>query len=212
MMRVKRRPALAAVAFSCLVGVAACGGELPAEAPVLAPEAGTVTPPVTAEAEPPGQPEVSEPAPAPPAAEASAATQPAGQSLVAEHEAGNVDVTLEEVGRTSDETLTVRGRLQSQSTDDKLVATGSASWYDPYLLSGSAYLIDPVNKKKYLVITDSERRPLASRYRAQFGELSLPAGGEALAWAMFPAPPADVTQISIYLPGVPPFEDVPIVP
>ena len=156
-----------------------------------------MTAPVAAEAETPGQPEASESAPARPAAE---------------HEVGDVDVTLEEVGRTSDETLTIRWRLQSQSTDDKLVATGSASWYDPYLLSGSAYLIDPVNKKKYLVITDSERRPLASRYRAQFGELTLPAGEEALAWAMFPAPPADVTQISIYLPGVPPFEDVPIVP
>ena len=176
------------------------------------PEAGTATVPVTAEAEPPGQPEATEPAPAPPVVEKSAATQPADQSRIAEYEVEGVDATLEEVRRTSDETLTVRWRLQSQSTDDKVVATGSASWYDPYLLSGSAYLIDAVNKKKYLVITDSERRPLASRYRAQFGELTLPAGQEAPAWAMFPAPPSDVTQISIYLPGVPPFENVPITP
>ena len=93
MMRVRRRAALAAVAFGCLVGVVACGGESPAEAPAPAPEAGTVAAPVTAEAEAPGQPETSEPAPVPPA-EASAATQPLGQSLVAEHEVADVDVTL----------------------------------------------------------------------------------------------------------------------
>jgi len=29
-------------------------------------------------------------------------------------------------------------------------------------------------------------------------------------WAKFPAPPADVEKVTLYLPGAPPFEDVAI--
>lgn len=144
------------------------------------------------------------------AAVAGAQAQDVG--LVVEHEVGDVDVTLDEIVRTNGETLTVRWRIHSESSGDKVLATGSLSWYDAFLLSGGAYLIDAVNKKKYLVITDSEERPLASGYPAQFGELTLPAGGETGAWAVFPAPPEDVTEISVYLPGAPPFENVSIAP
>ena len=63
--------------------------------------------------------------------------------------------------------------------------------------------------KKYLVITDSERRPIASEYGGGL-EVAIPAGRTVHAWAKFPAPPGDVKTISVYIAEVPPFEDVPI--
>ena len=41
--------------------------------------------------------------------------------------------------------------------------------------------------------------------------MTLAAGQSLNAWAKFPAPPAEVEKISVYLPDVAPFEDVAIV-
>ena len=68
------------------------------------------------------------------------------------------------------------------------------------------YYVDAKNKKKYLVIRDTEQKALAS----DMHELDLKAGETKGCWAKFPAPPADVTAISVYIPGAPPFENVPL--
>ena len=57
----------------------------------------------------------------------------ASQEFVAEHDAGGVEVVLQEVRRTSGDSLTVRWRYRNRSGDDKLLAQGSGSWSDPYL-------------------------------------------------------------------------------
>jgi len=68
------------------------------------------------------------------------------------------------------------------------------------------YYVDAKNKKKYLVIRDTENHPLASALH----DLTVDAGETKGCWAKFPAPPADVTAISVYIPGAPPFENVPL--
>ena len=68
------------------------------------------------------------------------------------------------------------------------------------------YYVDTKNKKKYLVVKDSEGKALGTNL--QYFKLS-PNGSKA-GWGEFPEPPADVQKIAVYLPGVPPFEDVPI--
>lgn len=70
------------------------------------------------------------------------------------------------------------------------------------------YYVDPKNKKKYPVIKDTEGKPLSSN----LDYFEVPAGEAKAGWAKFPAPPADVTTISVYLPGAPPFENVPLTP
>jgi hypothetical protein len=68
------------------------------------------------------------------------------------------------------------------------------------------YYIDSKNSKKYLVVTDSEKKAIGS----QLYYFELAPNESKSGWGKYPAPPADVTKISVYLPGAPPFEDVAI--
>jgi len=73
-------------------------------------------------------------------------------------------------------------------------------------LEDKIYYVDAKNKKKYLVIRDTENHPLASALH----DLTVDPGETKGCWAKFPAPPSDVTAISVYIPGAPPFENVPL--
>jgi hypothetical protein len=68
------------------------------------------------------------------------------------------------------------------------------------------YYVDSKNKKKYLIIQDTENHPLSSALIY----FEVGPGETKSAWAKFAAPPPDVTAISVYIPGAPPFENVPI--
>jgi hypothetical protein len=68
------------------------------------------------------------------------------------------------------------------------------------------YYIDPKNKKKYTVIHDSDNNSIVS----PGGNFSLAPGASKLFWAKLPAPPADVTSITVFIPGAPPLERVTI--
>jgi hypothetical protein len=68
------------------------------------------------------------------------------------------------------------------------------------------YYLDTKSKKKYLGVKDSEGKALGTNLRY----FALAPGESKAAWVKFPEPPADVQKISVYLPGAPPFEDVPI--
>ena len=70
---------------------------------------------------------------------------------------------------------------------------------------GGVSLVDAVNKKKYLVVRDSESRCLCSR------DLHGLKPGESLSvYAKFPAPPDDVQKITVQIPHFLPADDVPI--
>ncbi|MEY2479938.1 MAG: hypothetical protein QOI04_865 [Verrucomicrobiota bacterium] len=68
------------------------------------------------------------------------------------------------------------------------------------------YYVDSKNKKKYPIIKDTQGKPLSSNLQ----DFGVAAGETKGGWAKFPAPPAEVTTISVFLPGAPPFENVPI--
>lgn len=73
----------------------------------------------------------------------------------------------------------------------------------------ASYIVDGNNKKKYLVIKDSSGKPLAAEHGTS-GSVKLGPGQSITTWAKFPAPPESVQKVSVYIPGVAPFEDVPI--
>jgi hypothetical protein len=75
--------------------------------------------------------------------------------------------------------------------------------FDKYYVTAGA--------KKYFVLRDTEKTPLASAADG-FGRLvpSIAKGGSYTWWAKYPAPPADVKKVSLYTPIAAPFEDVPI--
>jgi hypothetical protein len=66
-----------------------------------------------------------------------------------------------------------------------------------------AYLVDTVNKKKYLVIRDSDNECLCSR---NLGGIA--PGSAANLWARFPAPPDSVQKIGVVVPHFIPMDDI----
>ena len=167
------------------------------------------TPAPAAQAQSQAQPaaEAAVPAQAAPAVPVAPAAAP--NALVQEHETG-VEVTLVEAKRTGGDSVTVKWRYRNTTPNDVKLSKGGTSWLDAYQLTSDAFLIDTANKKKYLVITDAEKYPLASKHGDWQGVTLAP--GQALsAWAKFPAPPPDVDKVSVTIAGVPPFEDVPVI-
>ena len=69
-------------------------------------------------------------------------------------------------------------------------------------------LLDVPNKKKYLVMRDSEKNCVCSR--GGFSDREMKGGTSRTFWAKFQAPPENVTKMTIEMPGTPPFEDLPI--
>ena len=115
------------------------------------------------------------------------------------HELTGVEVALTQVQRASGDTLTVRWSYRNRAQEAKPV-TGEI---------GETYLVDPVNRKKYLIVRDANDLPVGG----QDGDPNrggLPAGQTLTAWAKFAAPAEEVEHISVYIPNVSPFEDIPI--
>ena len=70
---------------------------------------------------------------------------------------------------------------------------------------GGVHLIEPVGKKKYLVVRDSESKCDCSR-----GVRDVAAKSRVNLWARFPAPPESVEKIVVVVPTFSPMDDVPI--
>ena len=115
------------------------------------------------------------------------------------HEVTGVDVALTQVQRGSGDTLTVRWSYRNQTQEAKPVTDEI----------GETYLVDPVNQRRYLMVRDANDLPVGGQ-DSDPSRVGLPAGQTLTAWAKFAAPADDVERISVYIPNVPPFEDIPI--
>ena len=128
---------------------------------------------------------------------------------IEEHNIAGVEVALMKVKRSGGDTLTVYWNYTNNSSEDKeLTPTYGGGWYGPYKLAGDTYIIDNVNQKKHLVVKANDR-PITSKLTLGYRN-PIPSGARVNVWAKFPAPPADVETISVYIPGIPPIEDVQI--
>ena len=122
---------------------------------------------------------------------------------------GGVEVALLEVKRTSGDTLNVRWRYHNGTQDEQTLFEESSTWYTKYRLAADTYFLDLINQKKHLVLK-ADGNPITSQTTHDYGTLTLDPDGTINAWAQFPAPPSTVETISVYISGVPPFEDIPI--
>jgi hypothetical protein len=203
----KRLSYLALMTLASVMTLNACGEKSPS---AKAADAPTPAPPVAATPAPqPPAPVPTVAAAQPPAPVAAGATQPQVTSGLgtSDFEVAGVEVTLLELKRTSGDTLTARWRYRNIDKDCKQL-TKATGWTDPWRLAWDSYLIDGTNKKKYMILKDTEGKPIAAAHGS--GAIKL-AGGQTLnTWAKYPAPPENVQKVSAYLPGVAPFEDVPI--
>ena len=128
---------------------------------------------------------------------------------VGEHESGGVEVALIQVNRASGDTLNVRWRYHNGTQEEQTLFEVLSSWYTQYKLAADTYILDLENQKKHLVLT-ADGNPITSQTTHDYGTLVLDPDGTINAWAKFPAPPSTVEAISVYISGVPPFEDIPI--
>ena len=229
----KRLPYAALLTVAAIMALSACGQKNPstqaASAPTASPAvAAAPTPQPPAPVPPVAAPQSGNAASAPASIAAetagaaqvvqnTAAQQPGAAAAIqpranaplgtSDFEVTGVEVTLLELKRTSGDTLTARWRYRNTGTDTKEL-TKSTGWTDSWRLAWDSYLIDGVNKKKYLLLKGADGMPIAAAHGS--GSITLGGGQTLNTWAKYPAPPEDVQKVSLYLPGVAPFEDVPI--
>jgi hypothetical protein len=128
----------------------------------------------------------------------------AAQPLVEDTEWGSVKAELTTVERTSGDMLTIKFRYINDGS--KEVDISRLGQFDHDNVAEHIYYVDTKSKKKYLVVKDAEGKALATNLKY----FKLEPNGSKAGWVKVPAPPAEVQKISVYLPGAPPFEDVPI--
>ncbi len=168
-------------------------------------------PPATSSATAPTPAPAASTSPAPAATPASTATAPApsaGAIASTDGEKPGIHIDVTQLKRASGGTLNLEFTLTNGSdktfdmysamSDPEVTAEGNKT------ISG-IHLIDPVNKKKYFVITDSGKHCVCSTDID-----NIPAGQKVNLWAKFPAPPADVQKISIEIPHFQPIDDAAI--
>ncbi|MEO6165217.1 MAG: hypothetical protein ABIP88_13890 [Candidatus Binatia bacterium] len=180
------------------------------------PKATAQAPAPTAEAKAPqlapaAQPQA--PAEAPAAAPSATPQAPAGQPAPAKAALATADgetpgarVEVQEFKRVSGGTVMLRFTMINDG--DKTLAVGyayGAGSTSDYGTVAGVHLIEPVGKKKYLVIRDSENKCDCSR-----GVKDIAAKSRANLWARFPAPPDNVEKIGVVIPHFSPMDDVPL--
>ena len=99
--------------------------------------------------------------------------------------------------------LSVKVRFRNTSNKKMNLQVMNGRIYDKFYVTGG--------NKKYFVLKDSEGEYLMPATDG-FGMLNvrLEPGQAWTWWAKFPAPPPEVTKITLIMPITPPFEDVPI--
>ncbi len=92
----------------------------------------------------------------------------------------------------------------------KPITSERTGWPDPYRLVFEGYLMDDESRTKYPVMTDEKKNPVAPKHGGVNEYIYLGPHQTLKTWAKFAAPPAETKTISVYIPRVEPFENVPI--
>jgi hypothetical protein len=146
-------------------------------------------------------PATAQPAPAPPPIATSSPAQSGGLAST-QGEFPGITVAVQELKRSSN-TLTLKFTVANQS-NRAFPAYYQFHEKEAHSVDG-IHLIDPVGKKKYFVVRDSDGACLCSREIQEVAP-----GGQSVLWAKFPSPPDDVQKMTVEIPHFPPLEDVPV--
>lgn len=132
----------------------------------------------------------------------------AGTIATAEGEKSGLRIDVTELKRGSGGTVMMKFTLANNTQENVHFGghwLGDGAVSSDYYAVGAVHLIDPVGKKKYLVIRDADAKCICSRELA-----AVKPGEKASLWAKYPAPPPDVQKVSIVVPHFTPMDDVPI--
>lgn len=138
------------------------------------------------------------------AAAGALAQAPAAPPAVSASQETNLPGVVAEVTefKRKGNTLTAKVRFRNTGTADVDVDFSYAA----------TYLLDAEAAKKYEVLKDEKGYYIAALYSSTKDRywVDLPPGASLTAWMKFPAPPATTRSVTLQVPGVPPFEDLPI--
>lgn len=126
------------------------------------------------------------------------------------YEVDGVEVALVSVERTSGGTITVRWQYRNTTAQPKKLGesfTGMGS-SEAYSLEWDAYVVDTGARMKYPVLKDTRGEPVGTRHGGR-KVVVLPAKETTTVWAKFLVPDT-VKMVTVFLPGVEPFEDIKI--
>ena len=126
----------------------------------------------------------------------------------ADGETPGVRVEVTELKRMSGDTLNLKFVMINDSAkevDFNYNFTESGHSDIDFNSIGGVHLIDAVDKKKYLVVRDAEKKCVCST-----GLKTLQPKSRVNLWAKFPAPPDGVQKITVVIPHFQPMDDVPI--
>lgn len=172
----RRRTAVVVVATCLLVAVAGCGGE---------------------DKSPDAKPSVSSGAPKRTESKGPQTEEPAEVLAVLKGDKG-LELTVGSAERDAGGFLTIKGTLKNTSESSAVVSSQTSGDETEVMKHGSslggATLVDPVAKKRYYVLRDTDGRPLTTT-----GLSVLAAGASAAVFMQFPAPPA-ATEVTLQLP------------
>ena len=177
----------------------------PAAPAATAPAPAAQTAPAAAPPAPAAAPTAAGPVTSPNPATPGAATAPAAAPAAAvATQTSNWPGVVADVTefRRKGSTLTVRVVLRNQGNVDA----------EPDIHYGEVYVMDLGAGKKYEVLKDEKGTYIAalrSGYSNRWYEKLAPGASYTL-WMKFPAPPPEVKSVTLQLPGMPPFEDLPI--
>jgi hypothetical protein len=105
--------------------------------------------------------------------------------------------------KRGDGMLSLRMRLRNTGDSDVKDFHLVANNYDQF------YFV--AQSKKYFVLRDTDRTPLATPYNSNSDVyITIPKGGSYTWYAKYPAPPDAVKKVSFYSPVTAPFEDIAI--
>lgn len=126
--------------------------------------------------------------------------------LFAEGETPDVRIEIRDLKRGDGDIVTLRLRLVNESGEafDASCTMREYGANDNCGTFSGAYLLDAANKKKYLVVRDTEGLCVCS------GIAALDDGKKTNIWATYPAPPLDVTAMTVIVPLFEPIEGVPV--
>ena len=141
---------------------------------------------------------------------APAETSTAKPIAVHDFQVGGVQVGLLEVTRTAPDVVTVKWQYQNKNAQPAELAADSKGWSDPYRLSWDTYLLLPDGKTKIPVMKDADRKPVSATH-GKLNQLKITVPGKQTlkTWAKYSVP-ADTKTVSVVIPGVEPFENVPV--
>jgi hypothetical protein len=103
--------------------------------------------------------------------------------------------------------------MRRRSVDSDLLRLGSSgrasairdpNAHDGYGVVSGIYLLDQANKKKYLVVRDTDGNCVCATMAA------VEKGKTENLWATYPAPPADTQKVTVVVPTFEPIDGVPI--